>query len=168
MVGVHFLVCFSLECFTFRFLSPPFGCCSQELQGQAREKYNRLSQLSSDLDWYRGQYEALDALVEALQTDNGWLEYRLMAVQDALLDQRALTAEGATAVDRVKAVLLEKEGVLTTANGELQKARAALAEAQTLLAQKETALVAAQTQLQQDRTTLEGARSWQAQAEQKA
>jgi hypothetical protein len=42
--------------------------------------------LSSDLDWYRGQYEALEALVEALQTDNGWLEYRLRAVQDALLD----------------------------------------------------------------------------------
>jgi hypothetical protein len=31
-----------------------------------RKKYNCLSQLSSELDWYRGQYEALDALVEAL------------------------------------------------------------------------------------------------------
>jgi hypothetical protein len=53
--------------------------------------------LSSDLDWYRGQYEVLDALVEALQMDNGLLEYRLRAVHDALLDQRALTAEGTTA-----------------------------------------------------------------------
>jgi hypothetical protein len=36
------------------------------------------------------------------------------------------------------------------------------------MAEKETALAMAQTQLQQDRTTLEGARSWQAQPEQKA
>jgi hypothetical protein len=96
-----------------------------------------------DLDWYRGQYEALDALVEALQTDNGWLEYRLRAVEDTLLDQRTLSAEGTTAVDRVKVVLLEKEEVLATANGELQKARAALAEAQTALARKESTLIAA-------------------------
>jgi hypothetical protein len=73
--------------------------------------------------------------VEALQTENGWLEYRLRAVEDALLDQCTLTAEGTTAVNKVKAVLLEKEEVLATTNGELQKARAALAEAQIALAQ---------------------------------
>jgi hypothetical protein len=113
--------------------------------------------LSSDLDWYRGQHEALEAFVEALQTDNGWLEYQLQAVQDALLDQRALTAEGTTAVDRVKILLLEKEGSLAMANDELQKAHATLAEAQTTVVEKETALVAVQTQLLQDRTILEGA-----------
>jgi hypothetical protein len=43
--------------------------------------------LSIELDWYRGQYDSLDALVEALRTDNGWLEYRLRAVWDELLDQ---------------------------------------------------------------------------------
>jgi hypothetical protein len=52
--------------------------------------------------------------VEALQTDNGWLEYRLRAVEDALLGQRTLTVEGTTAVDKVKVVLLEKEEVLAT------------------------------------------------------
>jgi hypothetical protein len=98
-----------------------------------------------DLDWYRGQYEALDALVEALQTDNDWLEYRLRAVQDALLDQRALTTEGTIAVDRVKVMLLEKKEALVTASGRLEEARAALVEAQTALAEKETALVAMQT-----------------------
>jgi hypothetical protein len=54
------------------------------------------------------------------------------------------------------------------ANGDLQKGRAARAEVQTAMAEKDTVLTTAQTQLQQDRTTLEGARSWQAQAEQKA
>jgi hypothetical protein len=42
--------------------------------------------LSSDRDWYRDQYDALDTLVEALQTDNGWLEYRLEVVRDSLLE----------------------------------------------------------------------------------
>jgi chromosome segregation ATPase len=133
----------------------------QELQGRAHAKYDRLTQLSSELDWYRGQYEALNALMEALRTDNNWLEYRLRAVQDALVDNHALTTEGATAIDQVKATLLDRDEALATANDVLQKARAALAEVQTSMAQKEA-------QLQQDRTTLEGVRSWQAQAEQKA
>jgi hypothetical protein len=76
--------------------------------------------LSLEIGWHREQYEALDAL-EALRTDNSWLEYRLRAMQDALLDQRALTTEGATAVDRVKAVLLERDEALATTNGDPQK-----------------------------------------------
>jgi hypothetical protein len=60
--------------------------------------------------------------------DNSWQEYRLRAVEDTLLDQRTLLAEGTTAIDKVKVVLLEKEEVLVMANGELQKARAALAK----------------------------------------
>jgi chromosome segregation ATPase len=109
--------------------------------------------LSTELDWYRGQYDALDALVEALRTDNGWLEYRLRAVRDELLDQGVQTAEGGSAVDMVKVALLERDEAL-------KKAREALAAAQTAVAEKETALASMQAQLQQDRATLEGARSW--------
>jgi hypothetical protein len=116
--------------------------------------------LSLELDWYRGQYDALDALVEALRTDNSWLEYQLRAVTKALLDQRAQTTEGASAIDWVKAALLERDGAPAAAKSDLQKARAALAEAQTAAAEKETALASPQIQLQQDHTTLEGARSW--------
>jgi hypothetical protein len=58
----------------------------QELEGRAREWYNHLSQLSSKLDWYQEQYDVVDALVEGLCTDNGWLEYQLQAVRDELLD----------------------------------------------------------------------------------
>jgi hypothetical protein len=50
-------------------------------------RYDRLAQLSTELVWYQSQYDALNALVEALRTNNGWLGYRLRAVQDALLDQ---------------------------------------------------------------------------------
>jgi chromosome segregation ATPase len=100
--------------------------------------------------------------VEALRTGNGWMEYRLRAVQDVLLDQRTQTMEGASAVDRVKVALLESDRALAAANNNLQKAHTALAEVQTVIVEKETALAAAQTQLQQDHATLEGAQSWQA------
>jgi hypothetical protein len=42
--------------------------------------------------------------------DNDWLEYKLMTAEDALIDQRTLTTKNATAVDKVKVVLQEKEG----------------------------------------------------------
>jgi hypothetical protein len=89
--------------------------------------------LSTELDWYWGQYDALDALVEALRTDNRWLEYRLRTVRDELLDQGVQTAEGGSAVDMVRAVLLERDEAL-------QKVCEALAAAQTAAAEKETTL----------------------------
>jgi hypothetical protein len=56
------------------------------LEGRAREKYARLNRLSFECNWYRDQYDTLDALVEALRTDNGWLEYRAEVMQDQLLE----------------------------------------------------------------------------------
>jgi hypothetical protein len=131
-------------------------------------RYDHLTQLNSELEWYPGQYDALDALVEVLRTYNGWLEYRLRAAQDALLDQHAQTMEGASAVDRVKAARLERDEALAVANGDLKKARATLAEVLNAMTEKKMTHATAQTQLQQDRAILEGAWSWQAQAEQKA
>jgi hypothetical protein len=61
----------------------------------------------------------------------------------------------------VKAVLLERDEAL-------QMACEALAAVQTAAAEKETALASAQAQPQQDHATLEGARSWQTRAEEKA
>jgi hypothetical protein len=34
--------------------------------GRARERHDRLDQLSSERNWYRDQYDALDALVVVL------------------------------------------------------------------------------------------------------
>jgi chromosome segregation ATPase len=78
-----------------------------------------------------------------MQTDNGWLGYNLMDVEDAFTDQRTLASEAAKKVDKVKAALQEKEGALATANDKLQKARDALSEVRTTLAQRETALAEA-------------------------
>jgi hypothetical protein len=163
-----FLILFSSEHSVSDFFPRVPDRCLQELQSWTRARYNRITQLSSKHNWYRGQHDALDALVEALRTDNGWLEYQLRAVQDALLDQRTQTIECSFAVDRVKTVLLERDGAPAVENSDLQKARAVLAEVQTAMAEKETALAMVQTQLQQVHATLEGAQSWQVQAEQKA
>jgi hypothetical protein len=81
--------------------------------------------LSSNRDWYRDQYDALDALVEALRTDNGWLEYRLEAVRDELLEQEAQAAEDAFAVVKVRTALLERDEVLRKAHEDMAAVRVA-------------------------------------------
>jgi hypothetical protein len=48
--------------------SSRLACWRQELERRARERYNALDRLDADLHWYQGQYEALDALVEALRS----------------------------------------------------------------------------------------------------
>jgi hypothetical protein len=73
-----------------------------KLEGRARERYDRLDQLSSECNWYRDQYDALDALVEALRSDNRWMEYRLQAVRDELLERGAWTVEGGSTMDQVR------------------------------------------------------------------
>jgi predicted nucleic acid-binding Zn-ribbon protein len=131
------------------------------LEDRAREKYDRLDQLSSERNWYRDQYDALNTVVEALRTDNGWLEYRLQAVRDKLLERGAWTVEGGSAVDQVRAALLERDEALL-------KTREDLGAMWTVAGEWETEVASTHAQLQQDRATLEGARSWQSQAEEKA
>jgi hypothetical protein len=96
-----------------------------------------------------------------LQTDNGWLEYRIEAMCDELLEHDARAAEGASAVAKVRTTLLEWDKAL-------RKAHEDLAGARTVAAEWETEVAATRAQLQQDCATLEGARAWQSQAEEKA
>jgi hypothetical protein len=72
---------------------------------------------------YQEQYDSLDALVEALQTDNGWLEYRLQIVRDELLNQGAQAASDASAVERVMLALLERDEALRKACEDLAAMR---------------------------------------------
>jgi chromosome segregation ATPase len=131
------------------------------LEDRARERYGTLDQMSSDLRRLREQRDALDALVEALRTDNGWQVYRAEALRDQLLELDARTMEGASAVKKVRAALVDRDEAL-------QRAREDLAKAHALAAEWETEVASVHTQLQQDRATLEGARAWQRQAEEKA
>jgi hypothetical protein len=71
--------------------------------------------------------------VEALRTDNGWLEYQLQIVRDELPD--------ASVVDKVTSALLEQYEAL-------RKAREDLAAMQAVAVEWETELGSARAQLQ--------------------
>jgi chromosome segregation ATPase len=147
----------------------------QKLERRARERYAVLDRLDADYRWYRGQYEALEALVEAHRSPDRWLAYRAEALLDSPPEQDAQAAEGASAVVWVRTVLVERddelrraredlenvrslasawEVELATARAQLQKGRAVLQEAEglkTALADKTAALATAEEQLRQER-----------------
>jgi hypothetical protein len=87
--------------------------------------------------------------------------YRAEALLDQPPEQDAQVAGDASAVERVRTALVERDDAL-------HRARDDLAGARTIAAAWEAEIVSARAQLQQDRAALEGARAWQSQAEEKA
>jgi hypothetical protein len=108
-----------------------------------------------------GQYNALDALVEALRSPDWWLLYQAEALLDQPPEQDAQAAEDVSAVERVKTALVERDD-------ELHRAQEDLAGVRTIAAAWEAEVASARVQPQQDREALEGARAWQSQAEEMA
>jgi hypothetical protein len=53
----------------------------QELEHRARDKYGALDQMNAELRQLREQRDALEALAEALRTQDGWLSYRAEALR---------------------------------------------------------------------------------------
>jgi chromosome segregation ATPase len=123
------------------------------LEGRARERYSALDRLDAELSWYRGQYNALDALVEALRTPDRWLVYCAKALRDQPPELDTQAAEDVSAVERVKNALVDRDEAL-------HKAREDLAGARTLAAEWEAQVASVRAQLQQDRATLEGVHAW--------
>jgi chromosome segregation ATPase len=123
------------------------------LEGRVRERYDALDRLDAELSWYRGQYNALDGLVEALRTPDWWLVYRAEALRDQPSELDAQAAEVVSAVERVKTALVDRDEVL-------HKAREDLAGARSLAAEWEAQVASVGAQLQQDHVALEGARAW--------
>jgi hypothetical protein len=88
------------------------ACWWQELERRARERYTVLNRLYTDYRWYRGQYETLEALIEAHRSPDRWLVYRAEALLDSPPEQGTQAAEGASAVVRVRTVLVERDDAL--------------------------------------------------------
>jgi hypothetical protein len=126
------------------------ACWWQELERRAREQYAVLDRLDADFRRYRGQYEALEALVEALRSPDRWLAYRAEALLDSPPEQGAQDAEGASAVVRVRTVLVERDDAL-------RRAREDLEGAHSLASTWEVEVATARVQLQQGRATLQEA-----------
>jgi hypothetical protein len=133
------------------------------LEGWARERYGALDRLDAELSWYWGQYNALDALVEALRSEDPdrCLVYRAEDLRGQPPELDAQAVEDVSAVERVKTALVDRDEALHKAREDLEGAR-------SLAVEWEAQVASAWAQLQQDRATLEGARAWQGRAEEKA
>jgi chromosome segregation ATPase len=131
------------------------------LENCTRGRYDALDRMSSELRRLQEQRDALDALVEALRTEDGWLAYRAEALRYQLLELEGQPTEGASAVEAVCMVLEGRDEAL-------RRARQDLAGAHAVVAECEAEVVSACAQLQRDRAALERARAWQSQAEERA
>jgi hypothetical protein len=84
---------------------------------------------------------------------DGWLAYRAEALRDQLLELEGQSIEGASAVEKVRTALMDRDEAL-------RKAREDLAGAHAVAAEWEAEVASARAQLQQDCAALEGARAW--------
>jgi hypothetical protein len=82
------------------------------LEIRSRDRYGALDQMSSELRRIQEQRDALNALVEALRTRDGWLAYRAEALRDHLLELEGQSTEGASTVEKVRTALIDRDEVL--------------------------------------------------------
>jgi chromosome segregation ATPase len=98
------------------------------LEYRARERYDTLDRLDDELNRYRGQYNAIDALVEALRTPDRWLVYRAEALRDQPPELDAQAVEDVPAIEKVKAALVDRDEALHKAREDLAGARTVAAK----------------------------------------
>jgi hypothetical protein len=63
-----------------------------------------------------------------LRTNDGWLAYRAEALRDHLLELEGQSAEGASAVEKVRTALIDRDEALQRAREDLAGARTMAAE----------------------------------------
>jgi hypothetical protein len=73
--------------------------------------------MSADLRHLREQRDALDALAEALRTQDGWLSYRAEALRDQLLEHEGQAAARPPAIERIRTALIDRDEALQQARG---------------------------------------------------
>jgi hypothetical protein len=138
-----------------------FVCWRQELELRARDRYGALDQMSAELRQLQKQRDALDALAKALRTRDGWLAYRAEALHDQLLELEGQPTARASAVERVRTALIDRDEALQQAREDLERARSVAAD-------WEREVVSVRDERRRDRTELEEAQSRRSQAEERA
>jgi chromosome segregation ATPase len=136
-------------------------CWWQELKLRARDRYDALDQMSAELRQLREQHDALDALAEALRTRDGWLAYRAGALHDQLLELEGQPTPRASAIERVRTALIDRDEALQQAREDLERARSVAAD-------WEREVVSVRVERRQERAELEEARSQRNQAVERA
>jgi hypothetical protein len=91
----------------------------KDVERRGRERYDALDRLDADLNWYRGQYNALDALIEALRSPDRWLVYGAEALLDHPPGQDAQGTGDVSAVEKVMTALVKREDALRRAREDL-------------------------------------------------
>jgi chromosome segregation ATPase len=122
------------------------------LELRARDRYGALDQMSVELRELRDQCDALDALAEALRTRDGWLAYRAEALRDQLLELEGHSTARASAVERVRTALIDRDEALQQAREDLDRAR-------SMAADWKKEVVSVRAERRRDRAELEEARS---------
>jgi chromosome segregation ATPase len=79
--------------------------------------------MSVELRQLREQRDALNALAEALRTQDGWLSYRAEALDDQLLEHEGQAATRPPAIGRIHTALIDRDEALQQARGDLEKVR---------------------------------------------
>jgi hypothetical protein len=79
--------------------------------------------MSAELHQLREQSDTLDALVEAVRTQDGWLSYRAEALRDQLLEHKGRATARPPAIERICTALIDRDEALQQARGDLEKVR---------------------------------------------
>jgi chromosome segregation ATPase len=103
--------------------------------------------MSAELRQLREQRDDLDALAEALKTRDGWLAYRAEVLRDHLLELEGGSTGRASAVERVRTTLIDRDMALQHAREDLERAR-------SVAAGWEAEVVSARAQRRRDRAEL--------------
>jgi hypothetical protein len=107
-----------------------FGCffilclpvlASQGLESQAGERLSCIAYLTFELDREKGEFQALDAMILTLRTDNGWLTYQYTGMEEAYNSQCVLAVQKSKEVEEAQAAVRAKEVELEAATGDLQE-----------------------------------------------
>jgi chromosome segregation ATPase len=130
------------------------------LELRARDRYGALDQMSAELRQLREQQDALDVLAEALRTRDGWLAYQAEALCDQLLELEGQPAAHASAVERVRSALIDRDEALQQAREDLERARSVAAD-------WEREVVSVRAEHRRDHAELEEAQSQRSQAEER-
>jgi chromosome segregation ATPase len=117
--------------------------------------------MNAELRQLREKRDALDALAEALRTQDGLLSYRAEALRDQLLEQEGQATARPSAIERIHTALIDRDEALQQARGDLDKVR-------TVATDWEAEVASVRSQNREVRAWLLEAQSQQIQAEERA
>jgi hypothetical protein len=117
--------------------------------------------MSTELCQLQEQRDALDALAEALKTQDGWLAYRAEALRDQLLELEWQPTARPSAIERVRTALIDRDEALQQARGDAEKAH-------TVATDWEAEAISLRAQNREVRAWLLEAQSQQSRAEERA